>query len=412
MLTITPLLDITGNPTQLTLTSQHDQQFAATGLTLFPALIDPHVHFRTPGMEYKEDWCTGAKAALRGGYTTVFDMPNTLPPTITQALLHDKKALIQSQLNAVDIPLRFELFFGADKNHFSELPHIAKEVIGIKVFMGCSTGNLVMDDDESLHALFKMAAKLNLLVAVHAEDEHRLKERKKLFATASQYSDHSLIRDETVATIAVQKAIELSRIYGTRLYILHTSTEEEIALIREAKKEGLPVYAEATPHHLFLDTDAYENLAGKAVVNPPLRDPRHHHALWEALLDGTIDTIGSDHAPHLESEKREAYGICPSGMPGIETTFSLLLTAYHAKKISLARIVELTSQKAKEIFALPPMSDYVLVDLEHTFTVSNTELQTKCHWSPFAGQTLRGLPRYVILREHLYDLTTLQKVAL
>lgn len=410
MLTINNLIDLNGNSVELTLNSDSHLTFNAEGLMLFPALIDPHVHFRTPGMEYKEDWCTGAKAALKGGYTQVFDMPNTIPPTITKTLLKDKKALIDSQLAMVDIPLRYELFFGADKNHFNELSAIQHDVIGIKVFMGCSTGNLVMDDDESLATLFEIAAQLNLMVAVHAEDEHRLNERKKIFAASKEYANHSHIRDERVATIAVEKAIQLTRRYGTKLYILHTSTHDEIALIKNAKNEGLPVYAETTPHHLFLNTNAYSHLHGKAVVNPPLRDSIHHQSLWEAVLDGTIDTIGSDHAPHLESEKQKEYGICPSGMPGIETTFSLLLNAYHQNKISLQRIVELSSSRAREIFNLPSYDDYVLVDLQKEYRVTNHDLQTKCQWSPFAGQLLRGTPCYVVLKNNLYDLTTLQRV--
>lgn len=412
MITINNLIDIHGINTALSLPSEKATSFDAKGLTLMPALIDPHVHFRTPGMEYKEDWCTGAKAALRGGYTQVFDMPNTLPPTITKQYLDEKKALIDSQLNSIDIPLRYQLFFGADKNHFDELPTIQHDVIGIKVFMGCSTGNLVIDDDESLEKIFKIAATLNLLVAVHAEDEHLLNKRKAFFAAAQDYADHSHIRNEEVASIAVQKAINLTRRYGTKLYILHTSTRDELTLIRNAKNEKLPVYAETTPHHLFLNTDAYATLLGKAVVNPPLRDQSHHDALWEAVLDGTIDTIGSDHAPHLESEKREQYGVCPSGMPGIETTLPLLLNAYHEKKISLQRIIELTSKRARVIFNLPAYDDYVFVDLNKEQRVSNESLQTKCHWSPFEGQLLRGLPCYVVLKNTLYDLTTLKPVIL
>lgn len=410
MLTINHLIDLHGQPTTLDIPNREKSTFDAGGLLLFPALIDPHVHFRTPGMEHKEDWVTGAKAALRGGYTMVFDMPNTIPPTVTARYLQEKKHLIDSQLQSASIPLRYQLFFGADKHHFDELAGIQQEVVGIKVFMGCSTGNLVMDDDESLHRLFEMAATLNLLVAVHAEDEHRLHDRKALFSTSTNYADHSLIRDEMAAAIAVEKAISLTKRYGTKLYVLHMSTRDEIALIRQAKKDQLPVYAETTPHHLFLHTNAYDTLQGKAVVNPPLRDISHHETLWQALLDGTIDTIGSDHAPHLASEKKAAYGVCPSGMPGIETTLSLLLNAYHQGKISLARIVELTSKRAKEIFTLPSYNDYVLIDLNKSYTVSNDQLQTKCAWSPFAGQTLQGMPCYVVLRDTLYDLATLQQV--
>jgi dihydroorotase len=318
--------------------------------------------------------------------------------------------LIDSQLQDVNIPLRYQLFFGADKHHFAEIEKIQHDVVGIKVFMGCSTGNLVIDDDESLERIFDIAGRLNLLVAVHAEDERHLKERNALFVQSKNYADHSLIRNEEVARIAVEKAINHTKRFGTKLYILHTSTKDELTLIKQAKKDGLPVYAESTPHHLFLTTNAYQTLNGKAVVNPPLRDELHQDALWQAVLDGTIDTIGSDHAPHLESEKQAQYGICPSGMPGIETTLSLLLTAYHEKKISLQRIIELTSARAKTIFNLPTDTDHVLVDLNKEYTVLNNNLQTKCQWSPFAGQILRGRPQFVVLKNKLYDLNTLKEV--
>lgn len=171
--------DIHGDSYDFSIESEENHAIQADHLVALPAVIDPHVHFRTPGLEHKEDWRTGAKAALSGGCTMVFDMPNTLPPTFTHDLLRDKKALIDSQLKEVNLPLRYNLFFGADKHHLSEIPGIKESVIGIKVFMGCSTGNLVIDDDESLAAVFEMTAKENLLVAVHAEDEHLIRERKK-----------------------------------------------------------------------------------------------------------------------------------------------------------------------------------------------------------------------------------------
>ena len=186
--------------------------------------------------------------------------------------------------------------------------------------MGCSTGNLVIDDDESLHAVFAIAAQENLLVAVHAEDEHLMREHKPTYKDPMNYHAHSIIRDVEVATLAVEKAIALARLYRTRFYILHVSTAEEIALIEQAKQEGLPVFAEITPHHLFLDDALYSELKGKAVVNPPLRSKSYHQALLDAVNNGVIDTIGSDHAPHTENEKSKPYGECPSGMPGIETT--------------------------------------------------------------------------------------------
>ncbi len=390
----------TGNTVDLHMMSQEDKIISAQGLTVLPAVIDPHVHFRTPGLEYKEDWRTGAKAAIRGGCTMVFDMPNTKPPTFTAALLREKKALIDQQLREVDIPLHYQLFFGADKEHLNEIPRVKRAVIGIKVFMGCSTGNLVIDDDESLHAVFSLAAKEDMLVAVHAEDEHLIRERKAHFHGEMAYEAHSHIRNIEVATKAVEKAIALTRRYGTRLYILHVSSAEEVALIKAAKKERLPVFAETTPHHLFFDESFYSTLGGKAVVNPPLRDKKHHEALFKAIQENIIDTIGSDHAPHTLDEKSKGYGECPSGMPGIEFMLPLLLNAHHEGKLSLEEVVSLTSKRAREIFHVPPYDDWVLVDMNKTATVSQTV--SKCGWTPYQGMTLRGWPVYTCLSGRCY----------
>jgi dihydroorotase len=402
MIIIKNARDISGNISDVFLQSDNEKEVNARGLTLLPAVIDPHVHFRTPGLEYKEDWRCGAKAAIRGGCTTVFDMPNTLPPTFTKTLLQEKKSLIDSQLSEVDIPLRYELFFGADKKHLHEISGVREDAIGIKVFMGCSTGNLVMDDDESLHAVFSLAAKENMLVAVHAEDEQLLRTKKAAYQGEMQYHVHSALRDIEVATCAVEKAINLSRQYGTRLYILHVSSAEEIALIAAAKREGLSVYAETTPHHLFLDTSCYAALNGKAVVNPPLRDVAHRGALFAAIRAGIIDTIGSDHAPHTLEEKNKIYGECPSGMPGIEFMLPLLLNAVHQGELDLSQVVSLTSSRAQEIFKLSAHDDVVLVDLAHTAKVENTA--SKCGWSSYMGMTLTGWPMYTVMKGRVFRL--------
>lgn len=384
--------------------SRQDIVINDSRLTLLPALIDPHVHFRTPGHEYKEDWRTAAQAAIRGGYTTVFDMPNTSPPTMTQTYLHDKKALIDAQLQEVAIPLRYHLFFGADKTHLDEIIKVKEEIIGIKVFMGCSTGNLVIDDDASLEKVFRIAAENNLLVAVHAEDEQLLQQRKAQFQDRREYAVHSEIRNVQVACRAVKKAIALTQRYQTRLYILHVSSQEEIRLIEQAKQAGLPVYAETTPHHLFLDNAVYPTLQGKAVVNPPLRTAADRAALFAAIRAGIIDTMGSDHAPHTLAEKERPYGECPSGMPGIETTLSLLLNAHAENRLTLAEIVSLTSKRAREIFNLPPNKDVVLVDLNKETVVIEKNLKTKCGWSPYAGRVLRGQPVYTILDGNCFSI--------
>jgi len=277
---------------------------------------------------------------------------------------------------------------------------VKDKVVGIKIFMGCSTGNLVIDDDESLQAAFEIAARENMLIAVHAEDEHLIQTRKANFAGELVYRAHSDIRNVDVAVKAVKKAIALTRRYGTRLYILHMSTAEELALVKTAKQEGLPVFAETTPHHLFFDDSAYDRLGGKAVVNPPLRDKRYKPALFEAIHEGVIDTIGSDHAPHTLDEKSKPYGQCPSGMPGIEFMLPLLFTAFHQGLLSLIEIQNLTSGRARTVFQLPAYEDWVLVDLDKKARVNTTE--SKCGWTPYQDMELRGWPVYTTVRGKVF----------
>lgn len=377
-----------------------DRVIDAKDLILLPALIDPHVHFRIPGAAHKENWETASQAAIAGGVTTVFDMPNNSPPCVSAKRLAEKKQLIDAQLK---IPLRYGLYLGADQNHLEEIAKVKDQIVGLKIYMGSSTGDLLMKDPKALEKAFRMAGENDVLVAVHAEDEDLIEERKVKCKAALHLgaAAHSLIRNAEVAARAVKVAIALAKQYGVRLYIAHVSTREELDLIREAKMAGLPVYAEATPHHLFLTTVAYERLGTCALVNPPLRED--NRALWEAIQDGTIDTIGTDHAPHLLEEKRRPYGSAPSGFPSIELYLALLLNAYHEKKISLEQIVSLTHTRPQEIFRWPLNDDVVLVDLNKQRMVDDVHLKTKAKWSPYAGMTLQGWPRYTILKGKVYD---------
>ncbi|OGT29816.1 MAG: dihydroorotase [Gammaproteobacteria bacterium RIFCSPHIGHO2_12_FULL_35_23] len=404
MIEISNVLTLTGERKSFLIKSNDTVKLDATNLIAFPGLIDPHVHFRVPGQEYKEDWCSAAAATLRGGYTTVFDMPNNLPPCITQARLVEKKELINRQLQAVDIPLRYQLYLGADKNHFDEIYKVKKEIIGIKVFMGSSTGDLLMDDESSLHAAFAIATKLNLVVAIHAEDEEMIQQRRLKYKSHASHYIHSEIRSPEVAAKAVAKVIELVKLYGTRAYILHVSSISELELIAKAKKAGLPIFAETSPHHLFLDTDAYTKLQGKAQMNPPLRSKEHRLALFEAIHEGVIDTIGSDHAPHTLAEKSKPYGESPSGVPGIETNLPLLLNAYNQGLLSLNEIVALTCYNIQKLFNLEANEDLVLVDLNQEKVVDQSKLKTKCGWSPFADWKLKGWPVYTIFNNRIYNL--------
>mgnify|MGYP001562419447 FL=1 len=368
-----------------------------SNLLALPALIVPHVHFRVPGAEHKEDWQTGARAAVAGGYTTVIDMPNNNPPVINYAGLMEKKKIINEQLKRSGLPLNYALYLGATKNNWTEFEKCAQQIAGIKLFMGASTGNLLVDKKEDQEKIFAEAARLNLLVAVHAEDEATINNNKQgLF--------HSVIRSREAAIKAVSQALELAKKYKTKLYLCHISTAEEINLVAEAKKEGVTVYAEVTPHHLFLNENDYDRLGTLGQVNPPLRTIKDNQALWQAINDGLIDIIGTDHAPHTLKEKAKPYPNSPSGVPGIETCLSLLLNACHESKITLNKIVELTHDNPQKIFNLPKNNDLVIVDLDLKKEVKNENLKTKCGWSPFVGRALTGWPVAVIINNKIKKL--------
>lgn len=373
-----------------------------TELLALPALIDPHVHLRIPGAAYKEDWVSGAKAALAGGVTTVFDMPNNIPSCLTKASLSEKKQLINDQLDKAKIPLRYGLYFGASRKHLGEIEKVKNEIVGIKVFMASSTGDLLMSDPNELDELFKLAATHNLLIAAHAEDESLIQASKAKYGEVLDPSLHSQIRSREAAKKGVEKALELAIKHSTRLYLLHIGTKEELDLIKQAKRLSSKIFAETTPLHLFLSEEDYGHLGNKAVVNPPIRTKADQEALWEAIYDGTIDTIGTDHAPHTLEEKKQPYGQAPSGAPGLETRLPLLLNAYHEKKITLETIVKLTRTNIEQIFQLPPNDDIVLVDLNESRVVDDAKLHTKCRWSPFHGKQLKGWPHYTILKGELF----------
>ena len=375
----------------------------AENIVTLPGLIDPHVHFRTPGSGHKENWITGARAAIAGGFTTVIDMPNNDPQAIGRAALAEKRKIIDEQLRQTGIPLRRYFYLGATADNSNEFKKTRDEIVGVKLFMGASTGNLLVDRLADQEKIFQRAAKLDLLVAVHAEDENEIQKQKNII-TNPTVADHSKIRSREAAVKAVTQAIELAKKYNTRLYICHVSTKEELEIIKQAKKQGVKIYAEATPHHLFLDESAYEKLGTLAQMNPPLRSPTDCAALWQGIGDGTIDTIGSDHAPHTLEEKSELYPASPSGVPGIETTLPLLLTAHRAGKITLEKIIELTRGNPQKIFNLPKNNDQIIVDINMEKEVKNANLKTKCGWSPFAGWKLVGWPIAVIINNKTFKM--------
>lgn len=407
MLTITNIL--MPDETRQTITRDYPEDLTLDGTDLLalPGLIDPHVHFRVPGLEDKEDWQHASVAALKGGVTTVFDMPNTKPATTTQERLQNKFAIIDGQLAEVDLPLRYKLFFGADKNQFHEIVKVKADIAGIKVFMGASTGDLLMDDESSLHAVYALAKAHGLLIALHAEDELIIRNNATKYADQTDFKYHSIIREPQAAVKAVQLVIELAELYQVPSYILHVSTQGELDLVKAAKARGVMVYIETCPHYLFLDDSQYANLNGRGKMNPPLRSKIDQDVLWHALNEGVIDTIGSDHAPHQLNEKEQPLCKCPSGVPGIETTLPLLITAWRENKLSLAKLVALTHDNPQQIFNLPVNDDLVLVDIVNYRELSDAQMASKCHWTPFVGMRLTGFPRYVFTQQRLIDCRSL-----
>jgi dihydroorotase len=366
----------------------------ATGLTLLPGAIDPQVHFREPGLEYKEDLFTASCACAKGGVTSFLEMPNTKPLTTNQAALDDKL-----QRAASKCLVNYGFFIGATADNLQDLLS-ANPTCGIKIFMGSMKGPLLVNDDAVLEAIFATGDRL---IAVHAEDPARIEQRRSQFAGIRDLAIHSQIQDNQAALLATQKALNLSKKYQRRLHILHLSTAEEAQLLRQDKPSW--VTAEVTPQHLLLNTEAYAKLGAKAQMNPPLRSPHDNEVLWQALLDGVLDFIATDHAPHTLEEKSQDYPNTPSGMPGVETSLPLMLTQAAQGRCTVAQVANWMSTAVAKAYRIPNKgsiapgydADLVLVDLENYRPVLAENLSTKCGWSPFEGWNLTGWPVVTIV---------------
>jgi dihydroorotase len=366
----------------------------AKDLILLPGVIDPQVHFREPGLEYKEDLFTASCACARGGVTSFLEMPNTNPLTITQSALDDK--LQRASQKCV---VNYGFFIGATPDNLPDLLD-ANPTCGIKIFMGSAHGALLVSVEEQLEPIF---AKGKRLIAVHAEDQRRILERKKLFAGITDPAIHSQIQDEEAALNATKLALKLSNKYQRRLHILHLSTGIEAEYLRTNKPSW--VTAEVTPQHLVLNTDAYGKIGTLAQMNPPLRSPENNDILWQALLDGVIDFIATDHAPHTLEEKAKGYPNTPSGMPGVETSLPVMLTQAQQGKCTIAQVSHWMSTAVAKAYNIPNKgliapgydADLVLVDVNNYRPVLREELLTKCGWSPFEGWNLTGWPVVTIV---------------
>lgn len=356
---------------------------SAQGLLVFPGLIDPHVHLREPGSEHKENFTTGTQAALSGGFTTVLTMPNTQPPITDGESLESALALAKSK-TVCD----FGLFIGATAHNAAEAARL-EDTVGLKLYMGSSTGSLLVADLAPQLAHFGAYPGP---VAVHAEDEEAV----------AHYAAQGQRRPPLCAALSVARALALAERFETRLHVCHISTAQELALIRDAKARGVRVTCEATPHHLFLTAADEASMGPLARMNPPLRSRGEVDALW-AHLD-VLDCVATDHAPHTLAEKRSSAP--PSGVPGLETALPLLLTAASQAKLSLREIARLMAEGPARTFGLHRKgrlapgyhADLTLVDPEMEWTIGERPLFTKCAWSPFEGRRMKGRAEYVFLR--------------
>ena len=369
----------------------------ARGLTILPGVIDTQVHFREPGNEHKEDLQSGSLAAVMGGVTAVFEMPNTKPPTTTAEAIADKVARGRNRMHC-----DFAFYIGGTHENAAELPVLEQYegVCGVKVFMGSSTGNLLVPDDDGVADILKHITRR---AAFHSEDEFRLRERRPLAETGN-VATHEVWRDEETAISSTRRLIKMAREANKNIHVLHVTTEEEMHIL--AANRDL-VSVEVTPQHLTLASpDAYDRLGTFAQMNPPIRGSRHRAALWKALEQGIVDVIGSDHAPHTREEKADAYPHSPSGMPGVQTLLPLLLNHMAEGKLPLERLVELTSLNAKKLFKLKNKgevlvghhADLTFVDLGRAETITEDWVASRVGWSPFTDMRIQGWPVGTMVR--------------
>ena len=355
---------------------------------LLPGVIDDQVHFRDPGLTHKEDLSTASHACAIGGVTSFLEMPNTKPPAISAGGVRTKE-----QIAAKKSLVNYGFYIGATPENVAEL-NAVEDVPGIKIFIGSSTGNLLVDEQEALERIF---AETRLPICAHCEDEFTVRANAETLAGTHDIADHSRIRDVQAAVIATRRATELARRYRHRFHVLHVSTAAELPLLQEADPY---LTAEVCPHHLFFNVDDYPRLGSRIQMNPSIKSAADNEALWQALLSGTIQVIATDHAPHTLEEKAQQYPASPSGLPAVENSLALMLNQVAAGKCQIENIASWMSDAPARIWGLVGKgriepgydADLVLVDLEKQQTIRDEQQQTKSRWSPWDGVTLTGWP--------------------
>jgi len=375
-----------------------DETFDARGLHVLPGLIDPHVHLRDPGDASIESIPTGTKAAVLGGITAVFDMPNTAPAITSAETLAWKQDYVE-RVAWCDMGL----YVGATKTNVGSLATLesGRGVCGIKVFAGSSTGDLLVEDDESLERVMRAGRRR---IAYHSEDEYRLQARKGMFKSGDPYASHMEWRDEECAFLGTRRILAIARATGRPAHILHVSTAEELSYVKDFK--DITTVEVLLNHLTQVAPDCYERLAGFGVMNPPIRGQRHMDAAWAAVRDGTVDTVGSDHAPHPRAAKLKPWPEVPAGLTGVQTLVPVMLDHVNAGRLSLARMVDLMCAGPARVYGVVGKgrlaagydADFSVVDLKRKRTIEENWIVTPCGWTPFAGMAVTGWPAATIVR--------------
>lgn len=366
------------------------------GLHVLPGVVDSQVHFREPGMEHKEDLESGSRAAVLGGVTAVFEMPNTNPLTTSEATLADKVRRASGRMHC-----DFAFWVGGTRENAGDLGELERlpAAAGVKVFMGSSTGDLLVEDDEGVAAILRNTRRR---AAFHSEDEFRLRERLGERVEGDPAS-HPVWRDEITALRCTERLVDIARKTRARIHVLHISTAEEIDFLRAHKDVAT---CEATPHHLTLKADDYARLGTLIQMNPPVRGGRHLDGVWQGIDQGIVDVLGSDHAPHTIAEKQKRYPASPSGMTGVQTLVPVMLDHVNAGRLTLERFVDLSSHGPNRIFGMARKgriaagydADFTVVDMKRRETITNAQAGSKTGWTPYDGKQVTGWPVGTIVR--------------
>lgn len=372
------------------------QTIDCAGLHILPGVIDSQVHFREPGMEHKEDLETGSRAAVLGGVTAVFEMPNTKPLTTTEETLADKVRRATNRMHC-----DFAFWVGGTRDNARDVGELERlpGAAGIKVFMGSSTGDLLVEDDDGVFSILKNTRRR---AAFHSEDEFRLRDRLGERVEGDPAS-HPVWRDEIAALQCTERLVAVARKARARIHVLHISTAEEIEFLAAQKDVAT---CEATPHHLTLSADDYATLGTLIQMNPPVRAARHRDGIWQGIGQGVIDVLGSDHAPHTLEEKAKAYPASPSGMTGVQTLVPIMLDHVNAGRLTLERFVDLSSHGPNRIFGMARKgriavgydADFTVVDLQRQETITNAQAGSRAGWTPYDGKQVTGWPVGTIVR--------------